>query len=121
MGVNIQWLLTGEGEMLTKTENMQQSENKIIGERLQLFRKSFKLNRLAMCKELDLKSEHVLEYIEKGLIEIQSDHLKKLEILFDINIGWLLNGNGDMSKTTPDQKNAKRVNPAHSRRKALTT
>lgn len=127
MGVNIPWLLTGKGEMLTSIveipttieeipvkideipaniENIQESGNQDIGERLRLFRKYLKLSRPKMCLELGIKSIFLLDYIENGFQNIKPETIKQLEISFDINTDWLLNGNGNMFKISKLHKNA---------------
>jgi transcriptional regulator with XRE-family HTH domain len=67
-----------------------------LGERLKNIRWVLKLNQKQMAEKLEL-TQSAISAVEKGISKsLSGDNLAKLLIEFNVNINWLLSGEGEM-------------------------
>ena len=67
----------------------------MINERLIELRKKLGFNQTEFGKYFDLKQTAISQY-EKGINELKSSFLEKVFKEFNVNINWLLTGQGEM-------------------------
>ena len=84
-GVNLVWLLTGEGSML--------SIPKTVGKRLSFIRNDLGMDQEGWAEEMGLSVEE-LTLFESDLKKPSQDYLKKLETSINLNSHWVLTGDG---------------------------
>lgn len=66
-----------------------------IGKRLKLIRKQKRITQAELGEKLGIQFQHVSKY-ERGETVPTWENLIKLAQFFDVNINWLLTGNGKM-------------------------
>jgi len=94
--INPEWLLTGRGEMLREVESkekVKEEKSGTVKSRLKEFIRYKRLNVLAFEKSINASNGYV-NSITKG---VGTNYIKKIEEVYnDLNINWLLYGEGDM-------------------------
>lgn len=73
-----------------------------LGDRLAKARKALKFNQIEFAEKLNI-SERTLRDYEKNKFPVDSNVLEKLIKLFNLNLHWLLTGEGDMLLTSKDK------------------
>ena len=74
-----------------------------MNNRIKALRKALKLKQDEIAKILN-KSTRMIQYYEQGKFDIETDLLLKLHELYDVNLNWLINGNGSMFLSDSDKK-----------------
>ena len=114
--VNLNWLLTGDGEMFisTVTNSLTQQDNtftvkyiKTFYKRLNKIQSENNLNDYQFAKLLNI-SESRLEKLGIGKVFPTLDELNSIKSAFDVSIDWLLYGEstGENSEFSPDEVQA---------------
>ena len=118
IGVNIDWLLTGEGSMFSKKEadsnskkddavdERKRDEKQVsslaensekMGKRLKEIRLHYELSQTELANRLNT-TQAVISNYEAGRRIPDANFLRKLIDVFQIDINWLLTGEGSMFK-----------------------
>jgi len=66
-----------------------------FNDRLKLMRKTLKLKQIELAKKIDVKYINYNRY-EVGFCEPNIEILSKLNTIINVNINWLITGNGPM-------------------------
>lgn len=74
-----------------------------MNNRFKVLRKALKLKQDEIAKILN-KSTRMIQYYEQGKFDIETDLLVKLHELYDVNLNWLINGNGSMFLSDNEKK-----------------
>ncbi len=99
--INVSWLLTGEGEMLTGefyTPNEsapQEISNRFIESLSYLKEKGIVKSNAAVARSLNVSTSLITE-VAKGRTNIKPDKLLKYSQNYHVNIDWLKTGEGSM-------------------------
>lgn len=93
LGVNLIWLLNGEGEMLRTPSE--------LSIRIRGIRETFKLSLTEMAKKIDVNPETLNDY-EKGINDPADEIINAIIDRFDISPAWILFGEGEMKKPLKD-------------------
>lgn len=98
--VNISWLLTGEGEMITGQSSQKESDpgeisNRFIESLAYLKEKGIVKSNAAVARSLNISTSLITE-VSKGRTNIKSDKLLKYSQIYHINIDWLKTGKGNI-------------------------
>jgi len=108
--ININWLLTGEGNC--RIDSVINNNDKIIDKtynhlktRLKFIREKMDYNNEYFCKKINT-TKGMLKNWETGNTKPSANHLKSILIQFNININWLLTGKGDyFANINPESNN----------------
>lgn len=95
LAVNINWLLTGEGEVYVNNDSKVRKDELSLGVRLKKCRKSLNLTQDEFGKKLSV-THGFISRIEKNNSAMGAEFLYKLNLQFNVNINWLLAGDGPM-------------------------
>jgi len=93
--VNLNWLLTGDGKPYNDNKSHESDDNLTPGERLKKCRKLLKLTQDELGKKI--KSSHsFICSVEKNKFSMGAEFLYELNRQLNVNINWLLAGDGPM-------------------------
>ena len=105
-GVNMNWLLTGEGEMFSSSVQpvadspdvntfWNKKMNDLISERLKKIREQINPNASAFARQLNILQTTYVKY-ERGERKPPLELLEQLVLKYGVNRNWLLTGEGEM-------------------------
>lgn len=94
--LNLNWLHSGEGEMLQgKHENVTKLNDSGVSQRLKQVRRHFGLNQRQFALSANIDPSQYSK-VELGMQQLGSEKLYSLTSRFSINIDWLMSGVGHM-------------------------
>lgn len=95
LDADINWLLTGKGEPYIIKKNRGPDDNLTPGERVKKLRDFFNLTQDEFGKKLSVNHSFISR-IEKNNSAMGAEFLYELNRQFNVNINWLLAGDGPM-------------------------
>ncbi len=103
--VNLNWLLTGEGSVfrndliddMAQLAEMVRPEKKLINKDIGIRIKKFRIQKMIpidqLCADLEVSSL-LFQRIEDGEVPAELPLLEKISTLYNIDLNWLISGNG---------------------------
>jgi transcriptional regulator with XRE-family HTH domain len=112
LAVNINWLLTGEGEVYVNNDSKVSKDELSLGVRLKKCRKSLNLTQDEFGKKLSV-THGFISRIENNNNAMGAEFLYELNRQLNVNINWLLAGDGPMFliNTKCESKNTEESQP----------
>lgn len=87
---------------------MVNNDKKVVGKRIHKIRKALKMNQSEFGKKINVTQKSVSE-MENGISTPSFETLKKMLLGYNVNIIWVINGNGNMFLNRVEAEGNKKI------------
>lgn len=96
-GVSLEWLHTGDGKMLSDTQD---TINERIDDRLRIIRRRSNLTQKGLAERLGVSYGTIINWENNG--NVPEKQRAKIASTFGVNLSWLETGEGEMLANEPE-------------------